>query len=207
MESEFWIKKWQTGDTRFHQVTFHPELVKFGDKLTAKTVLVPLCGKSLDMLYFVSRGQAVIGVELSELACEGFFQENNIVYEKQKVSEFVVYKSAHVTLWCGDFFKLPASVWAQVGAIYDRAALVALPPEMRQRYTREIVQRASAKMQVLLVAYEYPQDSMQGPPFSVGLDEIRLSYTGFTLHTLATRSEELRTTTATESVYWMERIE
>lgn len=214
MDAEFWINKWQNGETRFHQSQYHPLLVKFGEKFSKGAILVPLCGKTLDMLYLVSKGHSVIGVELSPIACKDFFEEAKIEYTTTSVENFTVFKSESVTLWCGDFFKLPQSEWDKVTGLYDRAALVALPEEVRKAYAAEIFNRSTRPLEILLIALEYIKDAFQGPPFSVVEHEVNEIYRPFTISKIHSEREEripkdnpkFQSIVLTENVYWMTKI-
>lgn len=206
MNSDYWIKKWQEGDIRFHQTKYHPALEKFGDRFSPGTVLVPLCGKTLDMLYFSSKGHSVVGVELSPIACRDFFVENGIPFTEKSIQDFVVFTSEKITLWCGDFFKLPQAVWDNVSGIYDRAALVALPVEIRQQYAADIAKRSSKAVEILLVSFEYPEESMQGPPFSVTEEEIGNIYKSCVIQKIHSAKEEVRSIEIMENVYWIQKL-
>ena len=197
-----WLKKWEEGNIRFHQNEYHPQLVKFGEQFSQGTVLVPLCGKTLDMIYLMSKGHSVIGAELSLIACRDFFEENNIEFTEKMVKDFVLFESERVTIWCGDFFSLPKSVWDNVTAVYDRAALVALPKEVREKYAVEIKSRTK-KLQMLLISYEYPQADYQGPPFSVPESEIVALYDNFSIKKLSVATEDIFLKGATEATYWL----
>jgi thiopurine S-methyltransferase len=213
MNENFWLTKWKDGDIRFHQSKYHPQLEKFGDRFSEGTILVPLCGKTLDMLYLSAHGHMVVGVELSPIACEDFFIENGIHFSKSHVNDFVVYDSDNIQLWCGDFFKLPQHVWDKVTGIYDRAALVALPIEVRQKYAREVVTRTeNAKhLEILLVSFEYPDGAAKGPPFSVPEQEVHEIYRPFKIELIHTEKEEkytkdhptLKSIELKETVYWV----
>lgn len=211
MDSDFWIKKWQQGDTRFHQAKFHPALEKYSQRFSAGKILVPLCGKSLDMLYLASQGHLVIGVELSIIACRDFFKENEISFTEKAVEDFTVFESDKVTLWCGDFFKLPEHVWHEVSGIYDRAALVALPEEMRRRYAAEIVKHRKDSFGILLISFEYPKDTIEGPPFSVTEEEIKRIFGPLDVQKLQSETEtkytkdhpKLKSIDLTETVFWL----
>lgn len=191
MNTDYWINKWQKGETRFHQSQFHPLLVKFSDQLSKGTILVPLCGKTLDMHYLVSLGHSVIGVELSPIACKDFFTEVGITFTTKSFEYFTVFESENVTLWCGDFFKLPQDVWNKCTGIYDRAALIALPRELRTAYAAETSKRSPSKFQILLITLEYNQEAFSGPPFSVVLDEVSNIYDGFNIQKLYSENEEI----------------
>lgn len=215
MNTNFWLTKWKDGDIRFHQTKYHPQLEKFGDRFSEGTILVPLCGKSLDMLYLAAHGHSVIGVELSPIACRDFFLENGLPFTETTVHDFVLFESDSIQLWCGDFFNLPQSVWDKVTGIYDRAALVALPSEIRQQYAAEVVKRtAGAKtLEILLVAFEYPEGAAKGPPFSVPELEVRDIYRPLVVTQIHFEQEEkytkdhptLKAIELKETVYWMHK--
>jgi thiopurine S-methyltransferase len=211
MEADFWINKWINNDIGFHQEKFHPQLEKYS-YLLGHNILVPLCGKTLDMIYLASQGHKVIGVELSPVACKSFFLENKISYTEKKIDDFIVYESNSITLWCGDFFKLPQDVWENVTSIYDRAALIALPPDMRQRYGEAIAKNTSEILRILLIAVEYPEGALQGPPFSVSEEEILTIYHEFFAQRIhsqllqrPSRVDPHKMIEFTESVYWLSK--
>lgn len=208
-----WIKKWEEGDIRFHQSQFHSQLVKFGEKFPQGTILVPLCGKTLDMLYLAKEGHQVIGVELSQLACRSFFQENKISFTEKPINDFILFESEKITLWCGDFFKLPQTVWDKVSGVYDRAALIALPEELRKKYAAEITSRGQKRFEILLISYEYPEGTVQGPPFSVTESEIKNLYQDFSIQMIHSETEEkvlkdhpkFKSVKVIEATYWLNR--
>lgn len=191
MSQNYWLDRWERGETGFHQTEVEPILATFFSKLKPTRVLVPLCGKSLDMVWLASRNHEVIGVELSTLACEQFFSENKIPYQKTQKDSFVVFHSEKITILNGDFFTLQASHLGEIGAIYDRAALIALPSEIRSRYASQIIQlmQKSAKptgLDFLQIVLEYNAQDTQGPPFSISQDELeRLYGCNFTISRLS----------------------
>lgn len=208
MDSDFWIKKWQQRDIGFHQSKYHAALEKYAGRFSPGEILVPLCGKSMDMLHLVSSGHSVIGVELSIIACQDFFEENGISFTQKSEGDFIVFESDSITLWCGDFFKLPQHVWNEVSGIYDRAALVALPEEVRQRYAAEIAKHKKGQLEILLVSFEYPKDTIQGPPFSVTEQEIKRIFGTFEVQklqseTVTKNSKDQKAIELTETVFWL----
>jgi len=134
-------------------------------------VLVPLCGKSLDLLWLAEQGYQVVGVELSELAVRAFFEEQAIEAKYSQNGDLQLWEAGNLQLWCGDFFQLCAEQLGQVDAVYDRAALIALPPPMRQQYV-DHMQTLVGAVPHLLVTMEYPQQQMSGPPFCVERPEV-----------------------------------
>lgn len=178
MHAEFWHQRWQTQQIGFHEGVTHPLLARHGDRLGTPReaqVLVPLCGKSEDMNYLRARGYRVVGAELSPLAIEAFLSEHELPYTTQAVGRFIRYDATAITLWCGDFFDLTPALLGPVDAVYDRAALIALPAELRTSYAARLKVLAPHATQ-FLIALEYDAARMEGPPFSVTKAEIQRLY-------------------------------
>ncbi len=179
METNFWLERWQQGLTGFHQEQVNPYLVQNWLKLGATAgdkILVPLCGKSKDMVWLRQQGMDVLGVELSSMAIEAFFTENQLQAKQDAHGRFSRWRSPGYELLCGDFFDVIPSDTQHHRFVYDRASLVALPPDMRQRYAHHLSHLLLSDSRVLLVTMEYLQHEMQGPPFSVNESEVRELY-------------------------------
>lgn len=136
------------------------------------TVLVPLCGKSVDLITLSKYFGKVVGVEFSEKAILEFFREQNLEYSVSTFANFKIYTSGIFELWCGDFMKLPAHKIKPVDLIYDKAALVALPENRRGGYMEKLLSLTSDHTDILLHHFIYAQNEMPGPPFSVPDDEL-----------------------------------
>jgi len=174
MEADFWHSRWQEGRIGFHQSDVNAFLQSHWENLQLpqkSTVLVPLCGKSLDMLWLASQGHRVIGIELSEIAAQQFFAEQSVQPNVVKGDGFTSYSANNVTILCGDFFDLAANLDG-VAAVFDRAALIALPKDMRQSYAEHLRKLLPAGCQMLLVGMEYDESALSGPPFNVPCAEI-----------------------------------
>ncbi len=180
MDPEFWLQRWREGQIGFHQDEINPYLRRHWHRLEpapGERVLVPLAGKSRDMLWLRNQGHAVLGVELSPLAVEQFFQESGVECRCQERGPFTCHSGAGVDLWCGDFFALTPQDTQGFRLAYDRAALVALPPDLRRRYAEHMKALLShPQARILLVTMDYPQSEMDGPPFSVSESEVRACY-------------------------------
>ncbi len=175
MDPDFWHQRWQTEQIGFHQDRVNEYLVTYWQRLNAQRndrVFVPLCGKSKDMLWLSGQGYSVVGVELSSIAVDAFFAENELVASESTVNNIVQKTSDSIDVYCGDFFALTAEHMAQVSYVFDRAALVALPPTLRRQYVQHLQTVLPDLSQVLLVTVEYPQHEMKGPPFAVLEDEV-----------------------------------
>ncbi|KTD21243.1 thiopurine S-methyltransferase [Legionella londiniensis] len=175
MHEEYWQQRWQFNEIGFNQSQpnvlmqrYFPEL----DLNTGNRVFVPLCGKSIDMTWLACQGYKVVGVELNEQACKAFFNENKIRFKRTEMADFTVYQSDEITLFSGDFFKLNKNLLDKVDAVYDRAALIALPELLRSRYSEHMAKLLEPETKMLLITTSYNQNEMQGPPFSVDEMEI-----------------------------------
>jgi thiopurine S-methyltransferase len=179
MEADFWLQRWREGRIGFHRDTVMPLLEKHWAALAVPAgsrVLVPLAGKSLDMLWLAARGYRVLGVELSSLAVEQFFKENALTPVVRESKYGVHHVAGEIEVILGDAFGLDTEALADCGGVYDRGALIALPQEMRARYVGEFYARLPTGCRGLLITLEYPQPQKIGPPFSVEEAEVRRLY-------------------------------
>jgi thiopurine S-methyltransferase len=175
MEPQFWHERWAINQIGFNQSEVNPWLQKFWPELNLKPgerVLVPLCGKTIDMRWLNGQGCHVVGVELSEKAVQDFFSEGHAAPTIESRGAFKVYSSEACEIWCGDFFALKAKDIGNCSALYDRAALIALPPEMRWRYVEHLNRILPADCRGLLISLDYEQSEIGGPPFAVPEDEV-----------------------------------
>ncbi len=179
MHQAFWLERWQQSQIGFHCEEINPHLQRFWPILNVapgSPVFVPLCGKSNDMLWLLAQGYEVIGVELSPLAVDAFFYENGLVAVTRRSGKFNISEAEGLRIYCGDFFDLNADDLGGVCSVYDRASLVALPPDMRKDYGAHMRDLLKAGTKTLLVAFDYPQQEMPGPPFSVQMPEVQALY-------------------------------
>lgn len=182
MESAFWHKKWADNQIGFHQAQVNSYLQAHWPALgvaPGSRVLVPLCGKSQDMIWLAAQGYQVLGVELSRRAVEDFFSEHGLQAEVSPQGAFEVWRSGEVEVWCGDFFALQAEDIARCAGLYDRAALIALPFEMRQGYQALLSRCLPVDCKGLLVTLDYDQAQVAGPPFCVADAEVRAGFAGW----------------------------
>lgn len=179
MQPEFWQERWRTGQIGFHQTAAERNLARHWPDLRLaidSRVFVPLCGKSLDLLWLQERGHVVSGVELSAIALEAFCMENGIPARRRTVDRFDLYEAPRLDLLCGDFFSLNAALLGPVAAVYDRAALISWTEELRAPYAEHMAALTSSGTQTLLIALEYRQAQMAGPPFSVDRETVERLY-------------------------------
>lgn len=176
MNPEFWNERWRQGLTGFHQDRPTPLMLKHWPSLGIRPgsrVFVPLCGKSLDMAWLASQGLEVLGVELSPLAVRQFFDAHGLRPEVTPSPHGDRYRAGAIEIIQGDAFGLDQAALAGCDAVFDRAALIALPPDMHRRYAGGPYACLPAGCRGLLITLEYPQHEKQGPPFSVLEGEVR----------------------------------
>jgi thiopurine S-methyltransferase len=179
LQPEFWHTRWRTGQIGFHQASVERSLQQHWPALGVPAdsrIFVPLCGKSLDMQWLRERGHSVAGVELSAMALESFLSEHGIPARRRTLDAFDVYEAPRLGLYRGDFFQLTAQLLGAFGSIYDRAALIAWTPDLRTRYVEHMTALSTPGTQTLLITVEYPQEEMQGPPFSVSDADVHRLY-------------------------------
>jgi thiopurine S-methyltransferase len=178
VNSSFWLQKWEKNEIAFHKDEANPLLVKYFSELSllrGRRVFVPLCGKTLDIGWLLSEGYRVTGAELAEIAVEQLFAELGVAPNISRVGEISLYSAKDLDIFVGDIFDISANILGSVDAIYDRAALVALPEEIRTRYTAHLMEITHEAPQ-LLVTFEYDQTVMEGPPFSISKEEVNQYY-------------------------------
>lgn len=179
MEHNFWHRRWAKKETAFHQGQANLRLKTYWPTLelpAGTQVLVPLCGKSLDMVWLHAQGFAVTGVELSEVAVQAFFAERQLKPTVEKQGELVRYTAQAFEIFCGDLFALSPAAVSGIGAVYDRASLIAFPPDMRPSYVQHLARLCPANTRGLLISIEYPEEQMTGPPFSVREAEVEILF-------------------------------
>jgi thiopurine S-methyltransferase len=194
MEADFWLERWREGQTGFHQTRVTPPLEKYWPTLNlprGSRVLVPLCGKSLDMIWLAEQGFRVLGVELSQLAVEQFYADNTLPRTTRTSPQGTHYTSGDIEIICGDIFNLDAATLSSCAGVFDRAALIALPPPMRPGYVRHVYSQLPADYRGLLITLDYDQNQMAGPPFSVSDEEVQALYTPHSQATLLARRDTL----------------
>ena len=184
MHHSFWHQRWQEQRIGFHLDKINPYLSKYWSLLDLPEqshVFVPLCGKSHDLRYLHQQGHRVTGNELSPLAVRDFYTEQQLIASKSTIynenydsgqAQSTLWSSPEVDIICGDFFAINKQQLHDIDAVYDRAALVSLPREMRKKYVKKLLQIIPEKISILLVTLDYNEKEKQGPPFSVPEEEV-----------------------------------
>ncbi|SDO00992.1 thiopurine S-methyltransferase [Vreelandella arcis] len=171
---DLWRARWQEGRVGFHLSQPHPALERYWPSLAVPDrakVLVPLCGKTLDMRWLAQAGHPVLGIEVAPEAIEQFLAEATTPVSRYQQAGFNISRQGSIELWCGDFFHLHIQQAAEVGAFYDRAALIALPEATRQRYAFHLAQLVPPGAKGLLVSLTH-EGGESGPPYSVANQEV-----------------------------------
>lgn len=173
-----WRTRWREGRIGFHLPHVNPDLERWLPRLASSPtrVLVPLAGKSVDLKFLADLGHEVVGVELVEEAVRQLFAEAALPPTRDEEAGYPIYRGDGVEMHVADMLEVPAEALGLVGAIYDRAALIALPPEARKVYARRLVELLPSGCRMLLITLAYDDTQMEGPPFSVSDDEVRALY-------------------------------
>ena len=206
MDSKFWQQRWQDGRIGFHKSNVNPQLTEYFSELAVPIsgqVLVPLCGKSVDMVWLAHAGYDVVGVELVETAVQAFFAEQKVIPTITEFTSATVnailkryqgqLAGQTITLWAADIFAISAIDIGEINAVYDRAALIALPATMRTDYSAQIVKLSNHAPQ-LLITLNYDQSKKDGPPFSISQQQLQQYYdTDYKIIELENQSSTLNT--------------
>lgn len=209
MQHDFWHQKWKKNEIGFHLAAPNPLLVKHIPTLQLKQgsrIFLPLCGKTLDIAWLLAQGYNIAGAELSSIAIEDLFSSLYLTPNIKQLGEVTHYSAPNMDMFVGDIFNLSPTMLGAVDAVYDRAALVALPEEIRKLYTAHLIALTNKAPQ-LLICFEYDQALHAGPPFSVCADTVKQHYqASYGLTLLA--SEEVAgglkgQCAATEHVWWL----
>lgn len=181
MDENFWHERWQSGRIGFHNDAVHPLLVSQWGRLGVAPgpVFVPLCGKSRDMVWLADRGHPVVGCDLSEIAARQFFEERDLAPAVESRGDFVNYSAGPFEIIVGDYFRLGAAAIDRCVAVYDRAALIALPAGRRQAYVDQLDRLIGAGCPLLLITLEHDNDALAGPPFAVDRAQVQRLFRGW----------------------------
>ncbi|TNF99246.1 MAG: thiopurine S-methyltransferase [Gammaproteobacteria bacterium] len=182
MDAQFWRQRWQENLIGWHLDEVHPALIRYFSRLRIKngeTIFIPLCGKSIDMAWLAQQGFQVVGVELSDRAINDFFSEQHMTPDHGVENGIDYYQAGNIKLFHADYFDLLPQHMKDVKAVYDRAALIALPKEGergRKAYMQQMRQLFGPDIKILLITLDYDQQKMAGPPFSVSGEEVIYQY-------------------------------
>jgi thiopurine S-methyltransferase len=212
MEASFWHQKWERGEIQFHEIDGNQFLKRYIDELDlprGSRIFLPLCGKTCDIAWLLARGYRVVGAELSKHAISELFKELDMEPEVSNQGKLTRYSAKNIDIFVGDIFDVSADDLWPVSAIFDRAALVALPASLREHYASHLINITDAAPQ-LLVSYEYDQGQTDGPPFSVNADEVRRHY-GSTYKVTALESKDVEgglkgKVASTETVWLLQMV-
>lgn len=178
MDHDFWHSRWEANQIGFHQPKPNALMEAHLHQLALSEdarLFLPLCGKTLDITWFLANGFRVAGAELSELAIQQLFNELDVVPQIETLGRSKRYSAPRLEVFVGDIFDLDRATLGDVHAVYDRAALVALPDSMRTRYSQHLTEMTNGVPQFLLT-FTYDQSAMPGPPFSIEPTEVHRHY-------------------------------
>ncbi|MEW8505250.1 MAG: thiopurine S-methyltransferase [Candidatus Thiodiazotropha sp.] len=170
-----WLQRWEENNIGWHHTEFNQHLLNYWHALylpQGSLVFAPLCGKSRDMAWLAAQGYRIRGVELSPLAVGAFFDEQGIQPDVERIGDFQYWHSGPYEIYCGDIFSIDAIDNSDIAAVYDRASLIALNPEQRSLYAQLLQRILPERIKVLLITLEYPQNEMEGPPYSVSGNDV-----------------------------------
>ena len=212
MQASFWHNKWQENQIGFHLPEANPLLVEHFQALKLKQdsrIFLPLCGKTLDIAWLVAQGNQVAGAELSAIAIEDLFGSLNLTPKVTEKNAITHYSAANIDIFVGNIFDVTPTMLGKVDAVYDRAALVALPDEIRESYAAHLMRLTNNAPQ-LLICFEYDQSLHAGPPFSIGANEVKQYYqASYDLKLLTTKKVEgglKGLCPAVEHVWWLKPL-
>ena len=212
MKHDFWHQKWEKNEIGFHLSEANALLVKHFSTLNLKQnarIFLPLCGKTLDIAWLLSQGYHVAGAELSAIAIEDLFSNLDLTPTITNIGSITHYSATNIDVFVGDIFKVTPAMLGNVDAVYDRAALVALPEAMRKQYSAHLMALTNSAPQCL-ICFEYDQTVHAGPPFSIGANEVKQHYQS--TYELTLLASELMLTglkgqyPCSEQVWWLKPL-
>lgn len=177
--NKFWLDKWSSNAIGFHEDFIHPLLKQYWSSINSaprSNVLVPLCGKSKDLLYLRDQGHNVFGIEISEIAIVAFFAENKIAYEKTQHPNHDIFRGEGLTVYRSDIFNFPKKMLPKIDVIYDRASLIALSGKQRKKYSDWLTTSTQSGCKSLLITLEYDEEKLSPPPYLVDRMELAALY-------------------------------
>lgn len=206
MQHEFWHQKWQKNEIGFHLNQPHPLLVKYMGCLNISPnsrIFIPLCGKSLDIHWLLTQGYHVVGIDLSPIAIHDLISTLGLSFTEMQSGNLSHFHHPQIDLFVGDFFELTIEQLGQIDAIYDRAALVALPEQMRSQYIQHLIHIGGHASQ-LLISFEYDQSIMAGPPFAISTQQLQDYYSSeYDIQLLDRQTELLKAKVNAQEKIWL----
>lgn len=189
---DFWKERWAGGQIGFHEgqpnVLLETHIARIEARKPKARILVPLSGKSMDLRWLAERGHEVVGVEFVATAAADFFAEWDVEPERLEIGGQPAARANGVTLICADMLQIPSAALGTFDVVYDRAALVALEPEVRARYVGVCRGLLDDDGFVFLVTFAYDQSRAQGPPYSVDAALVHELFAEDSIELLETRS-------------------
>lgn len=180
-DNALWQQCWRDQQTDFHQDAVNPLLTRYWRGLglaRGSRVFVPLCGKTLDMIWLAKQGFEVIGLELSPVAVRAFFRENRMQATRRTVGNFTLWQCNNISILCGDYFAASQNELGDIDVVYDRAALTALSENIRRLYVAHLRLIVPVTCKIFLLTVE-DADEGETPEVTLGASaEITALYSG-----------------------------
>lgn len=179
MHADHWLDRWKQNRIGFHESAVNPYLPRYLSRFNlapGDTVFLPLCGKAIDIAWLAQQGFKVIGIELSEIAIEAFFAEQELQYQQFEDDRFILRKSGNISLIQGDYFALRPQDLPDCKMVFDRASLIAIDALDRGAYADHMRSIVPENIDILLITLDYDQSQMSGPPFAVSVEEVNQHY-------------------------------
>lgn len=145
---ETWEKDWTTDNPEFHFKEVNSMLIKQHNEFTAGRnnlrILVPLCGKSLDMVWLADQGHTVVGVELIRKGIEAFLRDNKLTHREEPITlgpeiQGTIFKvnEKDISLFECSIFDFSFEVAGrQFDCIWDRGSMTAINMMKEERLTQ-----------------------------------------------------------------------
>lgn len=176
MDVSYWKKRWLDGQTGWHENEVHPLLIKYYDFLSLslkKHFFFPLCGKTLDLDWILSKNHTTTGVEASEIAIKEVENRLKVSFKKAAYQNFTKHTFGNLTLMQGNYFDLDTTLIDPIDVVFDRGAFVAIHPNQRKKYIEMYNKLLTHESIILLVAYQYNENASTNPPYSLSELQIR----------------------------------
>lgn len=197
--NNIWKEKWEEGKSVWHKSNPNPLLVEFfnrfdADSLKNKRILVPMCGKSVDMKWLYDQGMSVVGVDVVELAVKQFFCDNNMEYEVKDSSipgATLFHHDERMSILLCDIFNINTEViGGPCSYIWDRGALGAIQYTEVEKYTKIVESVLADDAQGLIECFTFDRGLIPGPPYAVTKEEVFEYYScNFFVEQLCKRKE------------------
>ena len=171
MENHILVGAFQEG-ARFYQPQ-RPEAHDFltrhltPDQLSGRNVVVPNCGRSVDMIYLAQHAARVTGTGCTPMQIEQFQEENCLYME----FDGAAWRFDSLSLSPVPLCNLPDAQLGTVDIVYDRSAMISTAPDMRGDYLSRIDRLTRPGGRIYLMTVEFSTQRSEGP-YSISAAEV-----------------------------------